>query len=372
MGLIEAGAALLGGIGSGKRQKKAIEAQMNAQKELNEQAFALNEKAAQNAFERQMRAYERSYQDQSYSAMRKQMEDAGLSVGLMYGGSGSGGGTGQMAGTQGAGAAGGGQASSAASMIEAETQRKMLGVQLAKGAAEASLAIAEARKAKADADKTDQETETERQARDYVIAKLAEEGRAKWIDNTTKWYWSKFDGETAPESFEAKHRLYGTLDINKQSREFKQGWQEYLNYYLEGALKTSGINVNQAQQKNIQERTAWIPAEMANETMKAQAAKAMGDQAAYNAATARINALANQLAAAYNYGDKFNAKWFVDRILQATGLAIGAYGAYGINKGAGGIRRGPGGGDGQLVIPNNNGRGVLGGGYGGQEIIFAD
>ena len=52
-GAIGTGLGLLGGIGAGKRQRRAIEAQKNAQKELNEQAASLNyeygEKAAENA-----------------------------------------------------------------------------------------------------------------------------------------------------------------------------------------------------------------------------------------------------------------------------------------------------------------------------------
>jgi hypothetical protein len=74
---------IFGGIGAKKRLKR----QVDAQKQLNEQAAKLNyeygEKAAENAYQRQMEMYERSYQDQSYSAMRQQMEDAGLSVGLL-------------------------------------------------------------------------------------------------------------------------------------------------------------------------------------------------------------------------------------------------------------------------------------------------
>ena len=97
-GAIGAGLGLLGSIGAGKRQRKAIEAQKNAQKELNEQAASLNyeygEKAAENAYDRQLAMYNRSYEDQSYKAMVKQMKEAGLSVGLMYGGNGSGGGAG--------------------------------------------------------------------------------------------------------------------------------------------------------------------------------------------------------------------------------------------------------------------------------------
>ena len=101
-GLVGAGLGLLGSIGQGRRQKKAIEAQKKAQMELNEQAAELNyqygEKAAENAYNRQLAMYQRSYEDQSYKAMVGQMEDAGLSIGLMYGGNGSGGGAGAMSG----------------------------------------------------------------------------------------------------------------------------------------------------------------------------------------------------------------------------------------------------------------------------------
>ena len=80
---IGTGLGLLGSIGAGKRQRKAIEAQKNAQKELNEQAASLNyeygEKAAENAYERQLAMYQRSYEDQSYKAMVNQMKDECLS-----------------------------------------------------------------------------------------------------------------------------------------------------------------------------------------------------------------------------------------------------------------------------------------------------
>ena len=78
-GITGAVGGLFGMIGAKKRMQR----QVDAQKQLNEQAAKLNyeygEKAAENAYKRQMEMYERSYQDQSYGAMRKQMEDAGLS-----------------------------------------------------------------------------------------------------------------------------------------------------------------------------------------------------------------------------------------------------------------------------------------------------
>ena len=55
--------------------------------------------AARNAFERQQVLYNRTYQDQSYANKVAQMDAAGLSPGLMYGGGGaSGGGAGSTTG----------------------------------------------------------------------------------------------------------------------------------------------------------------------------------------------------------------------------------------------------------------------------------
>lgn len=70
------------GIGSGARQ-------YNYARKLAEQQFELNEKAAQNAFKRQNELYDKDYNLHTYGMMRNQMENAGLSVGLMYGGGGS-------------------------------------------------------------------------------------------------------------------------------------------------------------------------------------------------------------------------------------------------------------------------------------------
>ena len=56
-GIAGVGLGLIGSIGAGNRQEKAIEAQKEAQMALNEQAAKLNyeygEKAAENAYQRQ-------------------------------------------------------------------------------------------------------------------------------------------------------------------------------------------------------------------------------------------------------------------------------------------------------------------------------
>ena len=61
--------------------------------------YKYGEMAAENAFERQQVLYNRTYQDQSYANKVAQMDAAGLSPGLMYGGGGaSGGGAGSTTG----------------------------------------------------------------------------------------------------------------------------------------------------------------------------------------------------------------------------------------------------------------------------------
>lgn len=180
---------LLGGIGYGSRLKK----QVNAQKQLNEQAAKLNyeygELAAENAYQRQMSMYERSYKDQSYSAMRKQMEDAGLSVGLMYGGGSSGGAGGATTGApQGeTGGAEAGRADSPAAQQAAAIQQAQLGLGLVSMKKDLALkdaqikeinATAEAKRAEAGL--TTEKKITEIQTRDPLVKKLnAEVGNIK-------------------------------------------------------------------------------------------------------------------------------------------------------------------------------------------------
>lgn len=183
-GISGAVSGLFGGIGAKKRMKR----QVDAQKQLNEQAAKLNyeygEKAAENAYRRQMEMYERSYQDQSYSAMRQQMEDAGLSVGLMYGGGGSGGAGGATTGApQGeTGGAEAGRADSPAAQQAAAIQQAQLGLGLV--SMKKDLAIKDAQieeinataaAKRAEAGLSTQKTITEMQARTPLIEKLKAE-----------------------------------------------------------------------------------------------------------------------------------------------------------------------------------------------------
>lgn len=186
---------LFGGIGAKKRLKR----QVDAQKQLNEQAAKLNyeygEKAAENAYQRQMEMYERSYQDQSYAAMRGQMEDAGLSVGLMYGGGGNGGAGGATTGApQGeTGGAEAGRADSPAAQQAAAIQQAQLGLglvsmkkDLAMKDAQIKEINAAAAKQRAEAENITEQKITEVQQRDWVVRGAKEIAHAHYIDRLRK------------------------------------------------------------------------------------------------------------------------------------------------------------------------------------------
>lgn len=196
-GISGAVSGLFGGIGAKKRLKR----QVDAQKQLNEQAAKLNyeygEKAAENAYQRQMEMYERSYRDQSYSAMRQQMEDAGLSVGLMYGGGGNGGAGGATTGApQGeTGGAEAGRADSSAVQQTAAIEQARLGLGLV--SMKKDLAIKDAQieeinataaKQRAEAANLTEKSITEMQQRDWIVRGAKEIAHTHYIDRLRKEY----------------------------------------------------------------------------------------------------------------------------------------------------------------------------------------
>lgn len=189
-GISGAISGIFGGIGAKKRLKR----QVDAQKQLNEQAAKLNyeygEKAAENAYQRQMEMYERSYQDQSYSAMRQQMEDAGLSVSLMYGGGGNGGAGGATTGAPQAetGGAEAGRADSPATQQAAAIQQAQLGLGLVSMKKDLAIKDAQieeinatAEKQRAEAANITEQKITTMQSRDAIVGKLNQEWVNEWI-----------------------------------------------------------------------------------------------------------------------------------------------------------------------------------------------
>ena len=220
-GIAGAIGGLIGNIGYGKRLKK----QVKAQKQLNEQAAKLNyeygELAAENAYQRQMSMYERSYQDQSYSAMRQQMEDAGLSLGLMYGSGGNGGAGGATTGApQGeTGGAEAGRADSPAAQQAAAIQQAQLGLGLVSMKKDLAMKDAQIDEINATAEKQRAETAniteqkiTEMQTRPAKVREIFERGKAEWIKNLESFFNDAFEGNDK-DKLEAIDDLYGEHSI---------------------------------------------------------------------------------------------------------------------------------------------------------------
>lgn len=331
-GAIGAGLGLLGSIGAGRRQRKAIEAQKNAQKELNEQAASLNyeygEKAAENAYQRQLAMYQRSYEDQSYKTMVKQMEDAGLSVGLMYGGSGSGGGAGAMSGAPKAdtGGAVAGQAANAAALMEVENQRKSLALQQASMAKDIQLKDAEIRLKEKEADKTGKEalytealTQTENTLREARAHREFWEGRLSWLENIRK----QFEDVVAPSEngeLSATEDLYGNYEIISKA--------------IGTASKAASVLKVMAEIGTEEQRKVCLAAEAAltNEKVKGywkelETAIKNADSQAIIAAATKLNAETNRMDVEHKYGVKMTAKQWIELGIGVTGAVAGTIGA---------------------------------------------
>lgn len=329
---IGTGLGLIGSIGAGKRQRKAIEAQKKAQKELNEQAAQLNyeygEKAAENAYQRQLAMYQRSYEDQSYQAMVKQMEDAGLSVGLMYGGNGSGGGAGAMSGAPKAdtGGAIAGQAANAAALMEVENQRRSLALQQASIAKDIQLKDAEIELKEKEADKAGKEalytealTETEDILRNAKAHREFWEGRLNWIENLRK----QFEDITTPSEdgeLNATEDMYGNYEIISKA--------------IGTASKAASVLKVIAETGTEEQRKVTIAAEAAltNEKVKGywkelEVAIKNANSEAIIAAATKLNSETNRMDIEHKYGVKMTAKQWIELGIGVTGAVAGTIGA---------------------------------------------
>lgn len=331
-GIAGAALGLIGSIGAGKRQRKAIEAQKNAQKELNEQAASLNyeygEKAAENAYQRQLAMYNRSYEDQSYKAMVNQMREAGLSVGLMYGGNGSGGGAGAMSGAPKAdtGGAVAGQAANAAALMEVENQRKALALQQASMAKDIQLKDAEIELKKKEAEKvgkdslyTEALTETENILRSAKAHREFWEGRLNWIENLRK----QFEDVTTPSEdgeLNATEDMYGNYEIISKA--------------IGTASKAASVLKVVAETGSEEQRRVCLAAEAAltNEKVKGywkelEVAIKNADSQAIVAAATKLNSETNRMDIEHKYGVKMTVKQWVELGIGVTGAVAGTIGA---------------------------------------------
>lgn len=171
--------------------------QIRQQKEMAENAAKINykygEMAAENAFERQQVLYNRTYQDQSYANKVAQMDAAGLSPGLMYGGGGaSGGGAGSTTGApMGAtGAVGAGTAADPNARLQALMSLRQVRMSERKNEAEVNLLNTQAEALKAEASKNEEETTSIIEKRVWQVKQEMFEGWKGFI-NTANQLWDQ-------------------------------------------------------------------------------------------------------------------------------------------------------------------------------------
>lgn len=280
--------------------------QARLQKELQENAARINyeygEKAADNSFKRQLQMYLQSYKDNSYEAMVRQMEAAGLNPGMMYGmGGESGGGAGSTSGApMGAtGSSGAGQAANPAQtmaaeaaavangqkdqMIKLERERMVADIVL-KGKqagltdAEIDETLARAGLHNAMADKTRKEAEWTGEKMEAEFNKTFQEGKAVWIKNLH----SEFDDQEIEFTY---NEDTGEIQINDAAKEFLRRVHHYYGEYEIHTLSRSIISSIYEMAKNrgqaidakakavlnSKKAETWFQ-EVANDTMKAIAA----------------------------------------------------------------------------------------------------
>lgn len=307
-GLLSAGAnALTGGLGGlisgglssiasslfGPSISKQIRLQKEAQMELNEQAARLNydygEKSAENAYNRQMEMYERSYEDQSYKAMRKQMEEAGLSVGLMYGQGGSGGGAGSMSGAP-QGATGGAIAGDAGAALATSVELKRLQNESMVAKAEANLKNAQAQNVEKDSEGKEIINNNLQDEIDAKISDLRESGRGKWIENNMRTFTEQIDTAVinGEETLGANwtDELYGKFSTTSNSITNKRVITGLVDELVKIDNERLQGNVLAAEEAFIREDTAAIAWKTLAALIGAQAAMKNANAATRNAATA--------------------------------------------------------------------------------------
>lgn len=231
--------------------------QIRQQKEMVENAAKINykygEMAAENAFERQQVLYNRTYQDQSYSNKVAQMDAAGLSPGLMYGGGGaSGGGAGSTTGApMGAtGAVGAGVAADPNARLQALMSLRQVRMSERKNEAEVNLLNTQAEALKAEATKNKEETTSIIEKRIWQVKQEMFEGWKGFIDTANqlwdqmvKWQPTQkttIDGKEIeiPKYFEIEDDKFGKIMFGEKS--FQGDMMAAEKQILEGtaAIKT--------------------------------------------------------------------------------------------------------------------------------------
>lgn len=284
---VGSGLGLLSGIGSGKRARKLLAKQEEAQSRLNQESAQLNydygELAADAAHERSLGLLQAETEANSYQSKVADAEAAGLSVGLLYGGAGGGGGASAGGGAQGGGA--GNQRSKAAEYLEimaAQQAQKQADAEIARTINEGRLIDAQRENIQAETENIKEDTATSKETTPIQVELLRQQGIGKLLENArTEWENSGggetevfrnvkldhtgaiskdsyFDRRIAEDIAEAISRTEGNKALTELNTEKKNGyWQELLN-------ATAHANAAEAQAAAIKLASEWSTGEYTN------------------------------------------------------------------------------------------------------------
>lgn len=264
-GIIGGGLGLIGGLFKGDNGLKDKQKLMNQAWEYEKQGMALQYQYGQQAADSEYARNLRMWKATNYGAQTKEMEAAGLSKGLMYGGGG-----GQAASTAG----GDGMQPSGPKMnpVEAALQQQAMGLQLKQIEAQNRLASAETAKTLAEANKIagvdtkGQELNNKWQEIENRI-QLSKENIAE--SNITE---AAANAKKAIELWKQEALNTKYLDETQEERVVKLV-SEIALLQKEGAVQDSIVDVNYNTARKIQKEVENFYYEMITKRMSAEAAK---------------------------------------------------------------------------------------------------
>lgn len=280
--------------------KKGFTTRRREQDLLNQDAARTNyywgEKAAQNAFIRQLQMYERTMQDNSYEARRKQLEKAGLSVGLMYGQPGvQGGGAGSLGGGI-QGSTGGARAGDAAAIAGLALQQKQIQLQEIATIADANLKNTQAKNLEA-------KTTTEDESRNAVITGLRETARGQWIANNleqfNQWVDSRiFEGHKTKAKW--SDDILGEFEARSESLTTTNAIIPVIEQMVKTTTAESQQSLMAAEEALTNAKTKWGAQQVLIDYMNTLIAKQNANTNEYNAATNRLEYSLKKLLSEYD------------------------------------------------------------------------
>lgn len=289
-GLISTGLGLINNIVGQIGAKSQAKIQKDLQEHQARTNYEYNEKAAENAFDRQRMMYAQTLNDNSAAAQRQRLEDAGLSVGLMYGGGGSAGaGSGSTSGGTQGGAQGPSGAGNAAAMHMAALEDQRLVLDNQRMAADVKLMESQARlnnvkaeESLSNKDNLAAQTETLNAIRKYAIEAQKQEATKKWLENVQERM--KLEGDSDSIKYENKElQLMIIVGEDSYSRKMLQNTiensiadtnvkKELERYYKEiGETQESIRALNESMEALNNERVKYVALEAYSDYVRALA-----------------------------------------------------------------------------------------------------